>query len=350
MNTTNNVQHQQIQHQDTQQERQQSCFSSLFCCCKRRDLQPVNTINTMLQEDIFGVLPEKTNNFQLFIERIRNKLGIIFIYQEEDMRTLQEFVQLVSTDQTINDLIKQNCVTYSTKNTSIEGILIASSIRENLLFPSIIFCYNSNQRTIFNKESVIERLEEPTTLEMFNNILLNTLEKKTFEENKQHNNPYDKKDIDNISNAEIIEQQKRDLLELEREERKKNEEAKKRIEEERKKKEEENQKIKFKEERRLSLINKIPPEPKEHNDLTTAIVFRYPDGEKRKERLFYKTDTVQLLYDYIESLGSEIYTEPDFENFELIQSFPFKSYKNKTKTLEEEKLYPNAVIQIKELL
>jgi hypothetical protein len=37
------------------------------------------------------------------------------------------------------------------------------------------------------------------------------------------------------------------------------------------------------------------------------------------------------------------------KNFQLIQTFPFAVFENKDKTLLEEKLYPNAVVQIREI-
>ena len=92
----------------------------------------------------------------------------------------------------------------------------------------------------------------------------------------------------------------------------------------------------------------LPPEPDENNPNKTTIVFRYPDGSQSKERRFLKTDKVQLLYFFIESLGREIYTEDEATSFDLIQPFPFKVYNEKEKTLEEERLFPNAVLQIKE--
>ena len=92
----------------------------------------------------------------------------------------------------------------------------------------------------------------------------------------------------------------------------------------------------------------LPEEPSKDDPNSTSIVFRYPDGEKRIERRFLKTNKVQILYDFIFSLGREIYTEPDYTKFSLIQPFPFKTYDNMDKTLEEESLFPNAVLQIKE--
>ena len=48
------------------------------------------------------------------------------------------------------------------------------------------------------------------------------------------------------------------------------------------------------------------------------------------------------------SLGEEIYTEKQYQNFSLHQPFPPKKYDNMEFTLEQEGLYPNALVQIKE--
>ena len=62
-----------------------------------------------------------------------------------------------------------------------------------------------------------------------------------------------------------------------------------------------------------------------------------------------KSDKISVLYDYVRSLGKEIYSEEEYNNFSIIQSFPFKNFENKiNNTLEQEGLFPNAVLQIKE--
>jgi len=52
------------------------------------------------------------------------------------------------------------------------------------------------------------------------------------------------------------------------------------------------------------------------------------------------------LYDLVESLDENIFEEND--EFDIIQLFPFKVFSDKEKTLEEEKLFPNAMLQIRE--
>ena len=123
-------------------------------------------------------------------------------------------------------------------------------------------------------------------------------------------------------------------------------EEQKKIEEEKKKIEEE---IKKKEEKSKIIKQNFPKEPDDSNPDKCMIVFRFPDGNKNVERKFLKNDKIQLLYDFIETLGRDIYTENDNNKFELIQTFPFKKYDNYNKTLEEEGLFPNSMLQIKEI-
>lgn len=66
-------------------------------------------------------------------------------------------------------------------------------------------------------------------------------------------------------------------------------------------------------------------------------------------RKFNKTDTVQVLYDYVQSKLDEIQFENTRVVFELVQSMPRKVFSDKEKTLEEEGLYPSAMLQIKEV-
>jgi hypothetical protein len=152
------------------------------------------------------------------------------------------------------------------------------------------------------------------------------------------------------------------MIKLQQEELKKLEEMereKKRleIEEERRIKRENEEKIrkeKEKEEKRKIIVNSLPQEPSGINNLnleddpnSTKIVFRFPDLNRRVERRFYKTDTISVLYDYVDSLGKDIFMES--ESYELVQTFPFKLYSNKEKILLEEGLFPNAVLQIREI-
>ena len=95
-------------------------------------------------------------------------------------------------------------------------------------------------------------------------------------------------------------------------------------------------------------LMKIVEEPDKDNPEATTICFRYPDGETTKNRRFLKSHKIQNLYDYVTSLGEEIYTEKENKSFSLFQPFPPKKYENMENTLEQENLVSNAVIQIRE--
>ena len=140
------------------------------------------------------------------------------------------------------------------------------------------------------------------------------------------------------------EMKKLEEMEEEKERKEKEEEEKKRIEEEKEK-----EKLKTEKEEKELFSQLIPPEPDDNNPDKCVIIFRLPDGQKNIQRKFLKTNKISLLYDYIKSLGREIYSEEQYNNFSIIQTFPFKNFEDKlNNTLEEEGLYPNSVLQIKE--
>ena len=181
-----------------------------------------------------------------------------------------------------------------------------------------------------------------TEIISFHNTLIDCKEKLGINYNDGNNN------LGAMTDGEVLEQQKADMENLERQAQKREEEQRKqkileeqrRKEEELKKKENENKVKKAKE----KIVNE--PEPDDPN--ATIICFRYPDGEKRKDRRFLKTHTIQNLYDYVTSLGREIYTEEENNSFSLFQPFPPKKYDEMQNTLEKEGLFPNAIIQIRE--
>ena len=78
--------------------------------------------------------------------------------------------------------------------------------------------------------------------------------------------------------------------------------------------------------------------------------FRLPNWEKIIERRFHKVDKIATLYNYVKSFGREISMEQDSYDFDLIKGgFPFKNLGDKkNNTLEEEDMFPNFILQIKE--
>ena len=171
---------------------------------------------------------------------------------------------------------------------------------------------------------------ENIKLDDFLNAIYKSLEKIGMKKN------YDKS-YDNLTDGEILERQREEIENLENDELKQKEIENKVNE------------IQKEIETKANEIKKeIVDEPSKDDPNCTIICFRYPDGEKRIDRRFLKSHKIKNLYDYVTSLGKEIYTEEDNNSFSLYQAFPPKKYENMENTLEEEGLFPNAIIQIKE--
>ena len=91
----------------------------------------------------------------------------------------------------------------------------------------------------------------------------------------------------------------------------------------------------------------LKPEPEDDNPDKCIILFRFPDGEKTVQRKFLKQDKINLLYDFIKSLGRDIFTENEHHHFSLLQTFPFTNFDDKKdNTLEQEGLFPNSLYNV----
>ena len=153
-----------------------------------------------------------------------------------------------------------------------------------------------------------------------------------------------------LTDAQVLQKREREMRELERQQ------------EEKEKKEEEAKKMEIEEEERLDKIkNKyekeaedakkyVPKEPDINNPDACSIIFRVPDGEKNINRRFLKTDKIKVLFNYVKSIGRDIFMEPDSTGFDILCiGFPPKNLEDKkNNTLEEEGLYPNSMLQIRE--
>ena len=68
----------------------------------------------------------------------------------------------------------------------------------------------------------------------------------------------------------------------------------------------------------------------------------------RINRRFLKTDKIQTMYDFIDSLGDQLELEHGHA-YEIIQSMPRKVFSQIDKTLAEEGLFPRAMLVVKEV-
>ena len=348
----NLINHEEINNRNNNQENEGFFYryiispikSLLGSCMEKREVDKAE------EERIFHLLPNKINDTTRFCQIIQRRVGIIIFYTGKNVQFLNGFINQLSHDTNCINLLKKYFHVYPLLAQTNEGYRMQNVVSDNvIIYPSFVFCFNgSNNRRgnftdlIFDRDHIINILEgESITVKTFNNSLVDCCERAGFFSDINN-------DFGPMTDGEILQQQKLDMEALEKQVQKKEEEMKKqKIMEQEKIKEEENKKKEL-EKKANEAKSKVVEEPNADDPNVTTISFRYPDGENRKDRRFLKTHTVQNLYDYVTSLGREIYTEEENNNFSLFQPFPPKKYEEMGNTLEKEGLFPNAVIQIRE--
>ena len=314
----------------------------LGACIEKRE------VDLEEEERIFHLLPNKVNDTRKFCECIRRKVGIIVFYSVNNVQFLTRFINQLSRNTMLINLMKKYLYIFPLLANTNDGYKMQNVITDSqLVFPAFVFCFNDSnvQRgdyldIIFDRNQVINILEGEITLDIFNNALIDCIEKLGIQQNINN--------LGNLTDGEVLQQQKIDMENLEMQAQKREEELRKEKLLEQKRKKEEELKEKELEKKVDEAKKRIVEEPEDNDPNSTIICFRYPDGETRKDRRFLKTHTIQNLYDYVTSLGKDIYTEEENNKFSLYQPFPPKKYDNMENTLEKEGLFPNAVIQIRE--
>ena len=291
---------------------------------------------------IFHFLPNKIQDFSKFNKFIKKYIGIIIFYDKKNLEFLQQFINKICRNSSIMNILRQKCVIFPISSSSENGYKILNILSEsNILYPSLIFCFNKSKDNIFDKNNLIEIINgESVNVDIFYKSLIQSISK-IEQNNNLINNEQESNNYNFLTDGEILQKQRNDMEELEKNVQKMEEE----INTENIKKRENINKIEKEAEKYKA---KFVAEPDKDNPDCCTICFRYPDGDKRRDRRFLKTDKIKILYEYITSLGNEIYTEDGNGVFSLYQPFPPKKYDNMESTLENEGLFPNAVIQIKE--
>ena len=291
---------------------------------------------------IFHFLPNKIQDFSKFNKFIKKYIGIIIFYDKKNLEFLQQFINKICRNSSIMNILRQKCVIFPISSSSENGYKILNILSDsNILYPSLIFCFNKSKDNIFDKNNLIEIINgESVNVDIFYKSLIQSISK-IEQNNNLINNEQESNNYNFLTDGEILQKQRNDMEELEKNVQKMEEE----INTENIKKRENINKIEKEAEKYKA---KFVAEPDKDNPDCCTICFRYPDGDKRRDRRFLKTDKIKILYEYITSLGNEIYTEDGNGVFSLYQPFPPKKYDNMESTLENEGLFPNAVIQIKE--
>lgn len=334
--------------------------------------------------------------YEPFINNIKTNVGIIFLYEKNNITAALNVFRNLINNQQVKDLLHNRCCILPMVDKSFEASDIIKPLKINH-FPAIVICLYKNEnyfaviQIINNIMSNIPLLSKKL-LEAYdlldesknnhpnypNQNLIPQTNNNNIINNNSNNNPNNKIINNNNSNnsksiledprnymfdddilkndipqnnnphpypymsdGEILKKQEEEMKSLERIEEEKIKKKKREEEEKiRKEKEEKNKKDFY--------TKQLPEEPSDDDPNKCTIMFRFPDGEKTIQRKFLKTDKISLLYIYVKSLGREIYSEQNENNFSLVQPFPFKNFNDSQEnTLENEGMFPNAVLQIR---
>ena len=187
---------------------------------------------------IFHLLPNKIKDSRRFYELIKKRVGIIIFYKGNNVQYLTNFINLLSRNTMMINLLKKNfCIYPLLANTNEENRMQNAITDYQMLYPSFVFCHNPSNRqrgdytdNNLDRTCVINILYEEITMEMLNNILLDCVERLGVQ--------YNSDNLGTMTDAEVLEQQKIDMENLEKLAQKREEELKKEkiLEEERKKK------------------------------------------------------------------------------------------------------------------
>lgn len=171
---------------------------------------------------------------------------------------------------------------------SPEGRRIVSLVSNDLIYPVIVYAFNNRENNSLNRGSVIHRIEGQVDFETLRNSVMRAIEIKDNMVLTQ------KTPNQSLTHAELIEQQKEEIAILERMEEEKKKKQKEIEEELELEKKQQMEKLKQIEQKKLEKLNQIPDEPVQGHPDTTVIILRYPDGNRRIERRFLKTDRIKV--------------------------------------------------------
>ena len=340
-----------------------------------------NSISKIFKKDnipffnrYFHSIKNAISSLDDYITKLRktSRTGIIMLYSNDNLRILRDQIKTIVNEPLSRELFFDSTFIYPVIDISLEGCNFIDEL-ECTNLPLFIITKYKNENSL----AIIGKLEIPFQLGDFRDKILEaelcyiqklTKEKKeniidknnniTDNKNKEYepnyadydfgddednlnndilNNINNIQDYNNIklSDGQILAIQELKLRELEKMEEKKIIEKEKILEEKKESK---------------KIAENLKPEPADDNPDKCVILFRFPDGEKSVQRKFLKQDKIKALYDFVKSLGRDIFMEEEHHHFSLLQTFPYKLFDEiQDNTLEKEGLFPNSVLQIKEI-
>ena len=359
---------------------------------EKQNLQEGKTLNKLLQKNniAFKGMNENTNqiNFNLFYKALNQKLGIIILMDNNKKYCLHQIKTLFFSlynhlaEQYVEYIIKYSYLYFLDSeeekiNFNVTLTFLDKSVKD-INFPLILFIQKDSDDFEFNQSCIKYIFEDLNDKNYFIDILLSLLKDKIETEtninemnNNENINQYYFEDEreknkynfitpnENLMNKEFKDadydniderNDERNNMELNNNNKYKiknsydllNNKINAYNNEDDNYKNEEHY---FKEEEIEEAKKNLNEEPDENNLDGTEIIIRHPKTGKRSSRRFYKTDTIQSLYNYIVS-NEEILQEINYQNFNMSQPFPKKIFNDFEETFEDAYLYPDGIIDI----
>jgi len=191
--------------------------------------------------------------------------------------------------------------------------------------------------------SILDILQGPTTSSEMMGRLLQLLDSHTPTLTKLKEGSHKRN-----FQRQIVEEQDREFqesLEIDKHKAKIRGEEEERLRQQHEKEEgERNTILQRKEQQRQTKLNVVPPEPAQSEN-TTTLMIRMLDGS-RVQRRFLRSDSLDLVYTFIDTyLPIQI---EDRKDYDLVSNFPRKTFSERTVTLKEASLYPQASLFVLE--
>ncbi|KAK4796959.1 hypothetical protein SAY86_029285 [Trapa natans] len=301
-------------------------------------------------ESEYGFMPTRLNfvsdGFMDALQRSRNAYKLLFVYlHSPEHPDTPVFCERTLCNDALAAFVNENFVAWGGNIRASEGFKMSNSLKASRFPFCAVVMAATNQRI-----ALLQQVEGPKTPEEMLVALQRVLEESApvlvaarLDAEERRTNMQLREEQDAAYRAALEADQARERQRKEEQEQLEREAA----EAERKRKEEEEARLraeqevaeraaalaKLREEKALSL----GAEPEKGPDVTRVLV-RFPAGE-RKERRFHSDDTIQRLYDYVDSLGCL-----ETGNYSLISNFPRVIYGSDKLplSLKEAGLHPQA--------
>ena len=162
-------------------------------------------------------LPNKIQDFSKFNKFIKKYIGIIIFYDKKNLEFLQQFINKICRNSSIMNILRQKCVIFPISSSSENGYKILNILSDsNILYPSLIFCFNKSKDNIFDKNNLIEIINgESVNVDIFYKSLIQSISK-IEQNNNLINNEQESNNYNFLTDGEILQKQRNDMEELEK--------------------------------------------------------------------------------------------------------------------------------------